>query len=148
MQRQAHVVIAGCLAALAAAEWIRSDAALWAVLAALAAVAAFVVAVRPPGPRPKVALAAALVSLVLGFILATGAFRIWRIECCWPAVREASVATTSRALQQSLGWAIGEARRLAERGATAGGLPRTEAFDRLRDAVGGRQAIERGLVII
>ena len=148
MQRQAHVVIAGCLAALAGAEWIRTDAALWAVLAALAAVAALVVAVRQPRPRPTLAFAVALVSLVLGVILASGAFRIWRIECCWPAVREASVATTSRALQQSLGWAIGEARRLAERGATAAGLPRTEAFDRLRDAVGGRQAIERGLVII
>jgi signal transduction histidine kinase len=121
---------------------------MWAVLAALAGVAAVILALRPPAPRPRVAGAAALVSLLLGFVLARGAWRVWRIECCWADVREATVTATSRALQQSLGWAIGEARRLAERGATAGGLPRAEAFDRLRETVGGRQAIERGLVIL
>ena len=142
------MLIAGCLAALASAEWVHREAAWWAVVAALASVAAVVLAARPPAPRPKLAIAAALASLVLGFFVARGAVRVWRIECCWPAVREASVTATSRALQQSLGWAIGEARRLAERGATAGALPRIHAFDRLREAVGGRQAIERGLVIL
>ncbi|HET8712412.1 MAG TPA: ATP-binding protein [Gemmatimonadales bacterium] len=148
MQRQSHVVIAGCLAGLASAEWLRDDAMLWAVLAAAAGVAAIVLALRPPRPLPTLGFAVALASLVLGRVLAHGAFQVNRIECCWPAVREARVSATSRALQQSLGWAIGEARRLAERGATAGTLPRLEAFDRLRDAVGGRQAVERGLVIM
>jgi O-antigen/teichoic acid export membrane protein len=36
VQRQAHVVIAGCLASLAAAEWLRGDAVVWAWLAGIA----------------------------------------------------------------------------------------------------------------
>ncbi len=114
----------------------------------MAGVAAFVLAVRPPAPRPKLAFAAALLSLVLGVVLAGGALRVWRIECCWAALRESRVPATSRALQHVLGSAIAEARRLAERAATAAALPRSEVFDQLRVDMGGRQAIERGVAII
>src|SRR6266705_6776585 len=84
VQRQAHVVIAGCFASLAAAEWLRGDAAVWAALAGAAGLVAVALAVRPPGPRHAIGVAAAVASLLLGIVLGTGAFRIWRIECCWP----------------------------------------------------------------
>jgi len=151
VQRQAHVVIAGCLASLATAEWLRGDAPAWALLTGVAGLVAFVLAVRPPlppAPRPKLAVVAAAVSLILGVVLVSGALRIWRIECCWPALRESRVPATSRALQHSLGAAVAEARRLAERAARAATLPRPEVFDQLREDVGGRQAIERGVAII
>ena len=149
MQRQAHVVIAGCLAALASAEWLRSDAVLWAILAALAGVAAIVVAVRTPAPRPKSILVAAVLSLLLGIVLAAGAMRVWRIECCWPALREARVTAASRSLQTALGQSIAQARRLAERGAVAAVLPREALFDRLESAVASSgTAFERGVAVI
>jgi signal transduction histidine kinase len=111
-------------------------------------VVAFVLAVRPPSARPTAGIAAALVSLVLGRVLVSGAERIWRVECCWPAWQESRVPATSRALQHALGSAIAEARRLASRAAVAALLPRPEAIDRLRDALGGRTATERGIAII
>ena len=154
MQRHAHVVIAGCLASLATAEWLRGDAPVWALLTGITGLVAFVLAVRPArplaadAPRSTLALAAAAVSLILGVVLVSGALRIWRIECCWPALKEARVPATARALQQALGGAIAEARRLAERTAVAAALPRSEVFDQLRRDVGGRQAIERGVAIL
>jgi signal transduction histidine kinase len=148
VQRQGHVVIAGCFVSLATAEWLRGGAAVWAALAGAAGLVAFMFAVRPPAPRPKLAFAAAAASLILGVVLVGGALRIWRIECCWPALRESRVPATSRALQHALGSAIAEARRLAERAATAAALPRPEVFDQLREDVGGRQAIERGVAIL
>ncbi len=93
-------------------------------------------------------LAAALAGLLLGAVLGGGAMRVWRIECCWPALRESRVPATSRALQHALGSAIAEARRLAERAATAATLPMPAVFDQLREDVGGRQAIERGVAIL
>ena len=107
-------------------------------------------AVRPlaGASRSKLAVAAAAVSLILGVVLVSGALRIWRIECCWPALRESRVPATARALQHALGAAIAEARRLAERTATAASLPRPQVFDQLREDVGGRQAIERGVAIL
>src|SRR6266576_3994351 len=148
VQRQAHVVIAGCFAILATAEWLRSGAVVWAALAGAAALVAVALAVRPPAPRLTLASAAAAVSLILGLVLVGGAMRIWRIECCWPALRESRVPATSRALQHALGSAITEARRLAERAATAATLPMPAVFDQLREDVGGRQAIERGVAIL
>ena len=50
MQRQAHVVIVGCLASLASAEWLRGDAAAWALLAALAGLGAVALAVWTAPP--------------------------------------------------------------------------------------------------
>ena len=133
---------------LASAEWLRSDAALWAILAWwLAGLGVVALATRPP--RASImALAAAGTSLLLGLVLVTGAQQVRRIECCWPALRESRVPATSRALEHAFGSAITEARRLAERAAAAATLPRPDAIDRLRDALGGRQAIERGVAII
>ena len=152
MQRHAHVVIAGCLASLATAEWLRGDAPVWAVLTGIAGLVAFVLAVLPARPagasRSTLGIAAAAVSLSLGVVLSSGALRIWRIECCWPALRESRVPATTRALQQSLGAAIAEARRLAERTAVAAALPRSQVFDQLRKDVGGRRAIERGVAML
>ncbi|HLQ60044.1 MAG TPA: ATP-binding protein [Gemmatimonadales bacterium] len=148
MQRQAHVVIAGCFASLATAEWLRGDAVAWAALAGAAGLVAVALAVRPPGPRHRMSVAAAVASLLLGVVLGVGAFRIWRIECCWPALREQRVTAASRSLQVSLGQAIAEARRLAERGATAAPLPREAVFDRLDGAIESGPAIERGAAVI
>ena len=133
---------------LATAEWLRGDAVVWAALAAGASLVAVALAVRLPAPRHKLTMGAALASLLLGVILGWGALKVWRIECCWPALRESRVPATSRALQHALGSAIAEARRLAERAATASTLPPSEVFDRLRADVGGRQAIERGVAIL
>ena len=147
MQRQSHVVIAGGVAAIAAAEWLRSDATLWAVIGALAGAAALVLALRVRERRP-IFVAAALASLALSAILVGGAMRIARIECCWPALRERLVTDASHALQSDLGGAIALARRLAERGASAALLPQETAFDRLQDAVRSGKGIERGVVVL
>ena len=113
MQRQTHVVIAGCFAVLATAEWLRSGAVVWAALAGAAGLVALVLAVRPPGPRHALSVAAALASVLLGVILGGGALKVWRVECCWPALREQRVTGASRSLQTVLGHATAEARRLA-----------------------------------
>src|SRR5216117_2649739 len=134
VQRQAHVVIAGCFASLAAAEWLRGDAAVWAALAGVAGLVAVVLALTTRAPRPTMSLVAALASLLVGVILGGGALRVWRIECCWPALREQLVTGASRSLQNDLGRAFDEARRLAERGAIAAALPREAVFDRLASA--------------
>ncbi|MFN2572544.1 MAG: ATP-binding protein [Gemmatimonadales bacterium] len=148
MQRQALIVIAGCLASLATAEWLRSDSAAWAILAGAAGIAALTLAVRPARPRNRMGLAAALMSLALGVVLAGGALRVWRIECCWPALREGRVTAASRDLQTALGQAVAEARRLAERGAMAAPLPREAVFDRLDAAIGSGPRFERGAAVI
>ena len=93
-------------------------------------------------------LAAALASLLLGVVLAGGALRVWRVECCWPALRERRVTAASRTLQTSLGQAIAEARRLAESGARAASLPREAVFDRLGNAVESGPPVERGAVVL
>ena len=135
---------------MASAEWLRSDGALWAILAALAGLAAIVALVRAPAPRSKAGLGVALLSLLLGIVLAGGAVRVWRIECCWPALREQRVTSASRSLQTLLGQSIAEARRLAERGAVAAVLPRDALFDRLESAVasGSGPAFERGVTVL
>ena len=147
MQRQAHVVIAGCAASLAAAEWLRGDVGIWAWLAGAAGIAAVALALTRPR-CPPLTIAAAVASLVLGVVLVGGAFQIWRIECCWPSLRERRVTAASRALQTSLGRAIAEARRLAERGSRASLLPQQAAFDELHDAVISGPPIERGVAVL
>ena len=121
MQRQAHVVIAGCFASLATAEWLRGDAAVWAALAGAAGLVAVALAVRPPGPRQAIGVAAAVASLLLGIVLGTGAFRIWRIECCWPALRERLKPHVPR-------WLIPTLMGLETRIKTAGGIARYLEF--------------------
>ena len=140
-------MIAGALAALAAAEWLRGNAPAWAWVAEAAGIAAVVLAARRP--YQPLAIAAALASVVLGAILATGAVQVGRIQCCWPAFREARVTEASRALQSTLADAMTQARRLAERGATAALLPREAAFAELaRATAAGPMGIERGAAII
>jgi signal transduction histidine kinase len=142
-----HVVIAGGLAALAAAEWLRGNAAAWAWAAGIAGLAAVALAARRPY-RP-LAIGAAAASLVLGIVLVAGAREVARIQCCWPAFREARVTAASRALQSTLSTAMAQARRLAERGATAALLPQEAAFEELAHATAaGPMGIERGLAII
>ena len=119
---------------------------MWAALAAAAGLGAVALALR--APRLKMGLAAAVASLVLGGVLAGGALRVWRIECCWPALRERSVKDASRALQSALGQAIAEARRLGERGATAASLPREAVFDRLDNALESEPSFERGAAVL
>ena len=140
-------MIAGGLAALAAAEWLRGNAAAWAWVAGAAGLAAVALAARRPlRPLP---VAAAVASLALGVVLVTGAIQVSRIQCCWPALREARVTAASRALQSTLADAMAQARRLAERGATAALLPQQEAFAELARATAtGRIGIERGVAII
>jgi len=142
-----HVVIAGGLAALAAAEWLRGNAAAWAWAAGIAGLAAVALAARRPY-RP-LAVVAAAASLVLGIVLVAGAREVVRIQCCWPAFREARVTAASRALQSTLSSAMAQARRLAERGATAALLPQEAAFAALAQATAaGPPGIERGVAII
>ena len=139
-------MIAGGLVAVAAAEWLRGDAPVWAWLAGAAGLAAVALAAQPP--RRALGAAAALASLALGLVLVVGALQVWRIECCWPALREQRVTAASRALQAALGDAIAEARRLAERGARAALLPREAAFDRLEQAVEAGPSTERGVAVL
>src|SRR5258707_11126613 len=58
VQRQAHVVIAGCFASLAAAEWLRGDAAVWAALAVAAGPVSGPGAAQPAPPWHKKSLPA------------------------------------------------------------------------------------------
>src|SRR5438270_13756051 len=113
MQRQAHVVIAGCFVSLATAEWLRGGAAVWAALAVVAGLVAVALAIRTSPPRHKMGMAAALASGLLGVILGGGAPRVWRIGCCWPALRRQRGAAWRRSLPTRPRQGAGGARRLA-----------------------------------
>src|SRR5256885_6711688 len=78
VQRQAHVVIAGCFATLATAEWLRGGAAVWAALAGVAGVVGPVLALRPPRPRRALGVAPGVASVLLGALPCLGALRLWR----------------------------------------------------------------------
>ncbi|HMH84188.1 MAG TPA: ATP-binding protein [Gemmatimonadales bacterium] len=150
MQRRAHVTLAGCVAAVAAAEWLRGNVAVWTWIAGGAgAVAVLLVALRRP--RALVPGAAALACLTLGAVLVVRVLEVRRIECCWPDVRAGRLPRDSTELKEALAAAVAEARRLAERGMTAALLPDEAAFGRLREAVraGSRTpGVERGVVIL
>ncbi|HSD31324.1 MAG TPA: histidine kinase dimerization/phospho-acceptor domain-containing protein, partial [Gemmatimonadales bacterium] len=157
MQRRAHSLIAGVLAALAAAEWLRGLASGWAWVAGLAGLAAALLAVRTfVVERPRtgeagrlVPVLAALACLVVGLVLVLGRHRVRQIECCWPALREARVMKASNALTATLSDAITEARRLAERAAAAAWLPRSDAFDRVAAGfAAGPAGLERGVIVL
>src|SRR5256885_7361211 len=81
VQRQAHVVIAGCFASLATAEWLRGDAAVWAALTVAAGLVAVALAVRPPSPAPRhtMSVAAGPATPLLRVGLRGGALRAGRI---------------------------------------------------------------------
>ncbi len=140
------------MAALAAGEWLHGSAAGWAWIAGAAGLATAVLALAPR-PRGAAPGSAALASLLLGVVLVAGVLEVRRIECCWPALREARVTTASQELATTLSRAAAEARRLAERGRTAALLPQEAAFARLHaalasgsGALGGRA--ERGVAIL
>ncbi|HEY6854288.1 MAG TPA: hypothetical protein VI139_08570, partial [Gemmatimonadales bacterium] len=147
MKRSAHVLLAGAVAALAATEWLHGGSAAWV---AVCAVGGAVAAALAPFARPRGrSLAAAGATLALGATLVAGWLEIRRIECCWPAEREARIARDSAALGTALQAAVSEARRLAERGRTAALLPRDGVFAMLRAAVAGeRDAPEHGVAVL
>jgi signal transduction histidine kinase len=150
VQRRAHLVLAGCVTALAAGEWLHGLAPGWAWTAGAAALAtAAVAALRRP--RGVAANAATLSCLVLGAGLVAGALQVRRIACCWPALRQLRVSAAGTELTTTLGSAVAEARRLATRGSAAALLPQGAAFAALRDAIAsgsGSLAVERGVVIL
>ncbi|HXI34205.1 MAG TPA: ATP-binding protein [Gemmatimonadales bacterium] len=147
MKRSAHVVLAGAVAAIAAAEWLHGGGAVWVAVSAAASAAAAALA---PFARPRGrALAAAAGAVVLGAILIVGWLEIRHIECCWPAEREARIARDSAALGAALHAAVSEVNRLAERGRTAALLPREGVFEVLRGAIAAeRDAPEHGVAVL
>jgi signal transduction histidine kinase len=159
VQRLGHILIGCGIAAVAAGEWLHGagGAALWAWTAGVAGAGAVAIAAsalwgewrRRPRLRNAAAAAAAVLSLSLGAVLVAGALRVRRIECCWAAERERLVTRASERLDATLRRAVTEARRLAERGATAALLPDEERFTRLQEAVrDGPAGLERGVVIL
>ena len=148
VQRPAHLVIAGCVGAVAAAEWLHGAAPGWAWAAGAAGLAgAILEATRRPWRA--LALGAALATLLLGAVLVVGALAVQQIECCWPALREQRVKRDSLQLAAKLSDAVAAARRLAEQGALAAVLPREAAFARLAQAThAGPRGIERGVVAL
>ncbi len=133
------MVLAGVVAAIAAAEWLHGGGAAWVALSAAGGAAAAVLALFAR-PRGRVHAAAAA-ALALGATLVAGWLEIRRIECCWPAEREARVARDSAALAAALQAAVSEAQRLAERGRTAALLPREGVFEVLRRAAAAERDV-------
>ena len=155
MQRRAHVALAGCAAATAAAEWLHGSASGWAWAAGAAGVACTLLAVsnlrRPLSLRLAAPGAVALACLTLGATLVLGVLQVRRIECCWSEVRAERLSQDSSELKGALSAAVAEARRLAQHGMTAALLPREGAFERVRDAMHARSQtpeVERGVVIL
>src|SRR5437879_3596105 len=156
VQRIAHLVVAGCLAAVAAAEWLHGGAPAWAWASAAAGLAAAaLVASWPQGLRgwrlaSWARVLAALACLSLGAVQLAGLFQAQRIECCWTDLLQRRIAVDSAELKAALGQAVAEARRLAERGRTAALLPAEAQFAPLASAVaaGWLPAIERGVMVL
>lgn len=140
-------MIAGGVAATAAAEWLHGGAAGWAWVSGAAGLGAVGLAFgrKPRGLAPGLA---AVASLVLGAVLVAGVLEVRRIECCWPAARERRVNRAYERLAETLERAKTEARRLAERAARAALLPREAAFASLARALAaGERETERGAAI-
>src|SRR3989442_2684762 len=129
VQRIAHLVTAGCLAGVAAAEWLHGGAPAWAWASAAGGLAvAALVASRLQGLRAwRLAgwarVLAALVCLALGAVQLAGLFQAHRIECCWTDLLRRRIAADSAELKAALGLAVAEGRRLAGRGGTGALLP-------------------------
>jgi len=119
----------------------------WAAVAATGAAAALALYLMSQ-PRKVVPGLAALATVALGLVLVTGMWAVHRIECCWPAVREARVTRASTQLAATLSGAVAAARALAERGAEAAALPPADAFAAAAAATRrGPRGIERGIVV-
>lgn len=146
MERRVHAVLAGAIGALAGAEWLRAGTPLWAWVVVGAALALGVWAAR--ARVAPIAAVAALVTLIVGVRAIAAGRAVRRIECCWSAEREARVTADTGALRSAITDAMAEARRLAERGAVAGVLPRDDAFDALAQSIAaGPSGVERGVVV-
>jgi len=158
-------VVAGCLAAAAAAEWLHGGAPAWAWASAAAGLAAAALV----APRPSRSAAAGwlrdlrarrlaswarvlavLACLALGAVQLVGLFEARRIECCWTDLLGRRIAADSADLKAALGQAVAEARRLAERGRTAALLPAEAQFAPLASALtaGWLPAIEQGVMVL
>src|SRR5437879_1598118 len=165
VQRIAHLVVAGCLAAVAAAEWLHGGAPAWAwASAAVGLAAAALVAPRPSRSAAAgwlralrarrlaswARVLAALACLALGAVQLAGLFQARRIECCWTDLLGRRIAADSADLKAALGQAVAAARRLAERGRTAALLPAEAQFAPLASALaaGWLPAIERGVMVL
>jgi signal transduction histidine kinase len=152
MNRRGHVVIAGCAAALAAAEWLYGTAPAWAWLAAGAGAATLALVLAPSArarQRPPAApLVAGVMAAALGVTVLRAAETIRRIECCWPELRERLLTRASEALGTTLAGAVANARRLADRGAAVAPLQPGAAFTHLERALAEDDARhERGVLI-
>src|SRR5437667_4630512 len=150
MTRRLHILIAGCAAAVAVAEWLHGNAGSWAWTAGVAGLATAGLAVVR-GPRTIASGLAALASLLLGVVVVAGVREVRRIECCWTEVRAELVPRDSAELRGALAAAVAEARRLAARGMRAALLPRDAAFEQLEvamEARGQAPGVERGVVIL
>src|SRR5437660_10025361 len=150
MMRRLHILIAGCAAAVAVAEWLHGNAGPWAWTAGVAGlVTAGLAAAR--GPRTLASGLAALACLLLGAVVIAGVRQVRRIECCWTEIRAERAPRDSAELRGALAAAVAEARHLAERGMTAALLPRDAAFEHLAVAMqapGQAPGVERGVVIL
>src|SRR5437764_765959 len=150
MTRRLHILIAGCAAAVAVAEWLHGNAGSWAWTAGVAGLATAGLAVVR-GPRTIASGLAALASLLLGVVVVAGVREVRRIECCWTEVRAELVPRDSAELRGALAAAVAEARRLAARGMRAALLPRDAAFEQLEvamEARGQAPGVERGVFIL
>ena len=139
-------MIAGVAAVTAAAEWLFEIDPVWAWIGAAACGVTVILAALPP--RRPLALAAGAAALLLGLVLIFGMRGVRRIECCWPALREARVTAASRQLQGTIGDAEAEARRLDSVAALAAAEPIPALFAALERAMAqGPQDLERGVVV-
>ena len=146
MQRRAHVVLAGGIGVLAAAEWLRaSGAAGWAAVGVAAGLVAVIASLRDG--RSGVEVLAAACALLVSGLVGHGALEVRAVECCWADLRERRLTGASAALDDRLDDAVAEARRLASRAADASRLDRSAAFAALRAAV-PRAGPERGVALL
>lgn len=91
-------------------------------------------------------MAGALLALALGFASCGFTSRLARLREAWPRVREQVVTRASSQLQDDLGTAFGDVRRLADRAASLVGLTGIPAFQRLEGLVRDREPA-RGVVL-
>ena len=92
------------------AKHVRKYLLVGATLITFTAITVFLSYVNFGTMKANVAVAMAV---VLSATLIAGWLEIRRIECCWPAEREARIARDSAALGAALHAAVSEARRLA-----------------------------------
>ncbi|HYK11099.1 MAG TPA: ATP-binding protein [Gemmatimonadales bacterium] len=143
-----HRLIAGMLAAIGCAQWLRAGGAGWAYGTIGVTTLMLVWTLGRRARRwADPALAGAAV-LVIGALLRT-VNGTAKLECCWSTAREERLDRASQQLSQALGAAVSDARDLARRAAGAAASPRDEAFDGLATAMKhGTAGVERGVALV